>query len=1330
MRNITLLRDQLLALSPPSSVNASLSPAIVCIAHDKSSSQFFALTQTGSIYCCSEVDDGYRVIRILYVSQHTDESILSNSCYRWFDVSYLAGTGVLVCLSYNGDIVSFELDGPTIMDGFGDQIGVIDGGIAAAAWSPDRECLVLLTNNSSILCMSSSWEVLYEVALPADMATDAGTGADVSWKGDGEHFALISVDKGDNQAKLRIYNKHLELSVTARNVVEGPGSVMKGIGRVVAFSSSGNYVSVFQERIRGRLQVALVEPNGLRHGDFDLQLPPVPLGCDKWTETSIAWDLTSSIVAIGLVAVQSRIGEGCDGSSRDLAVVSIGLVQFYTRSNYHWYLKQQWIAEGLRFLRFDEESVGRCYMSMASPTATDPGRMSCPVLRLIDFTWDTCYSASSNGTVAVVDGSKLLLTPLGWCTVPPPLSKHVVSIASTGPVDRLQTLSGPCCRCTCFWTPTMESGDAVDTVSWGLAALTDDSSSVVLVIGDGSGAPITRYSLDLAAAVGIRRRVMLRSMVAAQSDKHLIIALVGSELMHVAASSPSPGSSERLLLLKLLLHNSGPEICSVAEVTGFRGLIACICPVPADPTSIVLGVMDHSRNEFEIFRADCSSAFSVHTQDVEVDSRALVFGVDVSVELVAVVPELCSHIAFISNHLKGGSNSYHRDQSDEPVQYAAVALSSKNRLYFGDSYLAEGVSSFAYNPSFQMLLYTTLGMKPHLHFCSLEGLQSFEPHQNDDRGGGFECAAPRPIERGSKIVIAVHGSSKVVLQLPRGNLECIEPRPLILLKAQHLLTSNQLFQCFVLLRKQRVDLNFLVDFDPMLFLSGVETMINAMLADNPDSISLFVTALEPVDTTLTKYPLRDKARVAVVDELVARGFQGDGKVNSVCRSVRNVLLPILHAARVQDGASSPLLLQCTRIIQPILCTYARQRPPAIVEALQLIRSCSSPSSSHVPELSAPLAQVSIKYLTFLADGSSLFDAALGECDFLMSRAVARLCQMDPKSYLPLIERFESIGTTESESPQEAAMHFRVNVHLKRWVKAVDWAVETLRRFLALRIGPAPDCCWDEDAFEVCFRLVRDVMQDFELLLRENGLFAQAVPRVVGLDCRLPTPIDNHIDGDVQTQLYHRRDLFYRALVNGLRLQFGRHCWAQKDYSGALSLFMSTQPMHALEAIEAARILGHWRLALTIADKYRLDDRYAKDDRLNPQRIAREIVNEFRENLDQGGSFIGSYTAGAEASPSLSSADRILAVAHLCEEYCRDPEGAISILTAGHRWMQALRLAFRYNRDDLSSEVLLVLSVGLAPLNVCSHSVVGRVTGRRSAPRCSQRVYARLVSTGR
>lgn len=1307
MRNIILLRDQLLALSSSSSssfVDLSPSSAIVCIAHDKGSSQFFALTQTGSIYCCSEVDDGYRVIRILYASEPTDEAMLSISCCGWFDVSYLAGTGVLACLSYNGDIVSFELDGPTAVDGVGDQVGVIDGGIAAAAWSPDRECLVLLTNNSSILCMSSSWEVLYEVALPADMATDSGIGADVSWKGDGEYFALISVDKGDNQAKLRIYNKHLELSATARNVAEGPGSVMKGIGRVVAFSSSGNYVSVCQERVRGRLQVALVEPNGLRHGDFDLQLPPVPPGCDKWVEASIAWDLTSSVVAIGLVAVQSRLRVEGDGSSGDPAMVPIGLVQFYTRGNYHWYLKQQWVAEGLRFLRFDEESVGRCYMSMANSTATDPGRMSCPVLRLIDFSWDTCSSASSNGTVAVVDGSKLLLTPLGWCTVPPPLSKHVVSIASTGPVDRLQALSGPCCRCTCFWTPTMETGDVVDTASWGLAALTDDNSSINLVLGDGRGAPVIRYSLDLAAAaVGVSRRVVLRSMVAAQSGKHLLIALAGSDLMHVATSSPSPGSNERLLLLKVLLHDSDirPEICSVAEVSGFRGLIARICSVPADPTSVGLGVMDHSRNEFEIFRVDCSSAFSGHTQDVEVDSRALVFGVDVPVELVAIVPELCSHIAFISNHLKGeqSNDNYLHHKLDEPAQYAAVALSSKNRLYFGDSYLAEGVSSFAYNPSFQMLLYTTLGMKPHLHFCSFEGLQSFEPHQNDDRGGGFECAAPRPIERGSKIVIAVHGSSKVVLQLPRGNLECIEPRPLILLKAQHLLTSNQLFQCFVLLRKQRVDLNFLVDFDPILFLSGVETMVNAMLGDNPDSISLFVTALEPVDVTLTKYPLRDKVRVAVVDEFIAGGFQGDGKVNSVCRSVRNVLLPILHAARAQDAASSPHLVQCTRIIQPILCTYARQRPPAIVEALQLIRSCSSPSSSHIPELSAPLAQVSIKYLTFLADGSSLFDAALGECDFLMSRAVARLCQMDPKSYLPLIERFESIGerTAESEcsppSPQEAAMHFRVNVHLKRWVKAVDWAVETLRRFLALRIGPTPDCCCcDVDAFEVCFRLVRDVMQEFELLLvRESDndtLFTLALPRVVGLDCRLPTPIDNHIDGDALTQAYHRRDLFYRSLVNGLRLQFGRHCSARKDYSGALSLFMSTQPMLALEAVEAARSLGQWRLALTIADKYRHDDRYAKDDRMNPQRIAREIVNEFRENLDQGGSFIGSYTAGAEASPSLSSADRILAVALLCEEYCRDPEGAISILTAGHRWMQALRLAFRYNRADLSSEVQL------------------------------------------
>jgi len=45
----------------------------------------------------------------------------------------------------------------------------------------------------------------------------------------------------------------------------------------------------------------------------------------------------------------------------------------------------------------------------------------------------------------------------------------------------------------------------------------------------------------------------------------------------------------------------------------------------------------------------------------------------------------------------------------------------------------------------------------------------------------------RSVERGSRLVCVVSGDSKVVLQTPRGNLEVIHPRALVLSAVQSLL---------------------------------------------------------------------------------------------------------------------------------------------------------------------------------------------------------------------------------------------------------------------------------------------------------------------------------------------------------------------------------------------------------------------------------------------------------------------------------------------------------------------------------------------------------------
>ena len=46
--------------------------------------------------------------------------------------------------------------------------------------------------------------------------------------------------------------------------------------------------------------------------------------------------------------------------------------------------------------------------------------------------------------------------------------------------------------------------------------------------------------------------------------------------------------------------------------------------------------------------------------------------------------------------------------------------------------------------------------------------------------GCGRCWAPRNLESGARLVTAVAGTSKTVLQMPRGNLEDIHPRALVL----------------------------------------------------------------------------------------------------------------------------------------------------------------------------------------------------------------------------------------------------------------------------------------------------------------------------------------------------------------------------------------------------------------------------------------------------------------------------------------------------------------------------------------------------------------------
>ncbi|KAL7555348.1 hypothetical protein ACA910_007078, partial [Epithemia clementina (nom. ined.)] len=75
-----------------------------------------------------------------------------------------------------------------------------------------------------------------------------------------------------------------------------------------------------------------------------------------------------------------------------------------------------------------------------------------------------------------------------------------------------------------------------------------------------------------------------------------------------------------------------------------------------------------------------------------------------------------------------------------------------------------------------------------------------------------------------------------------------------------------------------------------------------------------------------------------------------------------------------------------------------------------------------------------QYLAFLATYEMLFDAALGMYNIDLARAVARNSQMDPKEYIPLLERFRALPRFYSR--------YEIDLRLKRFPQALRNLVES------------------------------------------------------------------------------------------------------------------------------------------------------------------------------------------------------------------------------------------------------------------------------------------------
>ena len=272
----------------------------------------------------------------------------------------------------------------------------------------------------------------------------------------------------------------------------------------------------------------------------------------------------------------------------------------------------------------------------------------------------------------------------------------------------------------------------------------------------------------------------------------------------------------------------------------------------------------------------------------------------------------------------------------------------------------------------------------------------------------------RNIERGAKIVTVIPSIYAVILQMPRGNLETIYPRALVLAGIRRHLDDKDFKSAFLTCQNHQVDMNIIYDYRPNFLISNVSTFVEQVKM--VDRIDFFLSKLseEDVSKTLYKDTLPKKRGIILNgvdstkpshDVIDGAGSQDvdEGKVNQVCDAFLAVLKP-----------------RISKHLQNIITAHVCKRPPDLVSALELVASLRRTDTTK--------AEGAISHLCFLSDVNRLYDTALSLYDLPLTLLVAQQAQRDPREYVPFLQSLNSL-------PQ-LRRNFRIDDGLRNYSKAL------------------------------------------------------------------------------------------------------------------------------------------------------------------------------------------------------------------------------------------------------------------------------------------------------
>lgn len=889
-----------------------------------------------------------------------------SACADVLAMAHFADTAEVTFVLGNGEIVVARYDMGSGDEGSAEIVGLFDSGVLAAAWSPDEETVALVTGDRKLVVLSRQLEPIAEKTLdPRDAQLTDSKHVSVGWGRAETQFQGRGFKALEREREAM---KHAGLDLRENAPLRDP---------TVAQGQRGTLSAWDDGRIR------------------------------------ISWRGDAEFFAV------STVEDASEGErrvtrvfSRDGALDSVSEAVDGVEHNLAWRPSGVLIATTQR----THDDVGNAFIQLSFFERNG--------LRHGEF--DTRLDAHTEGVDALAwscDSSLLALVVrsrvLVWCTrnyhwylkqelhVDAGVDGNRVIFAKFHPEKPMQLMVGTDRGGLLVYDFASSTARGASSLDAGMVAVVNGRSVLITPLGVANVPPPMAYAeLELPASV-------VDVCVSASSEA--FGAVTSDQNVHVARASLeelADGTARLVTVEKLLFataENLVKQVCAIADAA------MAVLVDSAHASHVVLLATDHPARvvafcELETRAVLVKSAADYSAAVVEcIDGTVVEIDASGAVTRAGHLPKLCVDV----DVAVPGTCAERR----------VFGLASSGKLYCGGEELAAGVTSFQITD--QLLAFTNAHAQ--LFFVHLDAATT--------RAGftftaGTDSAADervRQIERGAMLVTCIPSKYTVVLQAPRGNLETISPRIMVLAGVRRFLAVEDYWRTFMVCRTHRIDLDLMYDYDRDAFERNAERFVQQI--NRTDYLDVFLSCLHAEDVTQTKY--RDTlTENATSEHMREENALGDASVDALADRTRKIIInkevraPTEKVNRLCQIFLDVLLRPAFehKFMQTRVTAYACQAPPDLKGALTLIASLDS---AHQDAM--------VSHLCFLLDVNALYKHALELYDVGMALAIAQKSQMDPKDYLPFLQHLHV------QDPLQR--RFLVDHHLKHHAQALQWLAD-------------------------------------------------------------------------------------------------------------------------------------------------------------------------------------------------------------------------------------------------------------------------------------------------